>query len=315
MAIRYLAQRAIFALTTLFVITITAFLLVSAARGDPALIALEQDGQTPTPELLAEYRRQLGLDAPLPVQYVRWLGRVIQGDLGRSILSRRPVLAILGERIWPTVQLGLATLVVSTVVGLGLGLAVTFSRSATVDLGVRGAIVLAAGLPSFLLAIGLSVVVAERLRLLPVAGYGAWQHFILPVAALSVVPAAATLRLTRSAVRSVLAEDFVRTARAKGLPERTVAIQHVLRAAAAPLIASVGVRFGNILAGTVIVETIFAWPGMATAVITAISGRDVPVIAGYVLLTGSMVIAANFVTDVVTSVVDPRVALGGWRAR
>lgn len=313
-AVRYLAQRAAFALSTLLLLTIVAFLLVSAARGDPALIALEQDGQTPTPELIAAYRRQLGLDAPLPVQYVRWLSRVVQGDLGRSNLTRRPVGAILGERLWPTLQLGLATLVVSTVVGLGLGLVTTFSRSGSVELGVRGAVTIAAGVPSFLVAIALSLVVAERLRLVPIAGYGSLAHLVLPVTALSILPAAATLRLTRSAVRSVLAEEFVRTARAKGLPEPWVAIHHVLRAAAAPLVATIGVRFGHILAGTVIIETIFAWPGMATTVLTAISGRDGPVIAGYLLLTGTLVIVANFLTDVVTSLIDPRVSLG-WRAR
>lgn len=313
-SLAFLARRAAFALTTLLVLTIVAFLLVSAARGDPALIALEQDGQTPTPELLATYRRQLGLDMPLPLQYVRWLGQVVQGDFGRSVLTRRPVAAMLGERIWPTLQLGLATLVVSTVVGTGLGFVVAFSRSSVVEVGLGGAVILAAGVPSFLVAIALSHLVAERLRLVPVAGYGSLPHLVLPVVTLALLPAAATFRLTRSAVRSVLTEDFVRTARAKGLSERTIAVHHVARAAAAPLVASIGVRFGHILAGTVIIESIFAWPGMGTTVLTAISGRDLPVIAGYLLLTGGLVITANFATDVITSVIDPRVPLG-WRAR
>ncbi|GIW08054.1 MAG: ABC transporter permease [Dehalococcoidia bacterium] len=306
----YLLRRALVALTTLVVVSVVCFLLVNAARGDPALIALEQSGETPTPDLLAEYRWQLGLNSPLPVQYVRWIERVVHGDLGRSILQRRPVATILGERVWPTLQLGLATLAVSTLAGVVLGVVVAFSRAPFVDVAIRSAVVVAAAFPSFLVAIGLIMLIGERLRLVPVAGYGSPQHLILPVLALSIVPAASTLRLTRSAVRSVLAEDFVRTARSKGLAEWTIAVRHVLPSAAAPLIASVGVRFGQILAGTVVIETIFAWPGMATAVITAISGRDVPVIAGYVLITGTLVIVANFLTDLVTRLVDPRVAAG-----
>jgi len=304
---RYLIARLTLSVPTLIAVSIIAFVLTTAARGDPALLALQQGGYDPTPELLQQYREMLGLDAPLPMRYFRWLIAVTHGDLGTSFISNRPVAEMLGERVLPTFALGAAALVLSSAVGIGLGLLLALSRSNSVDMGTRILVSFFAGIPSFWLAIGSIMLLGAKLRLLPVAGYGDWQHFLMPALALAVGPAAATLRLTRNSVLDVLAEDFVRTARAKGLTWRIIGLRHVLRCALLPILAFTGVRFGHLLAGAVIIEPLFAWPGMGSVLIGAISGRDLPVIGGYVLITGIPVIAANVITDVVSRAIDPRV--------
>ncbi|HEX2324633.1 MAG TPA: ABC transporter permease, partial [Chloroflexota bacterium] len=192
---RYLLGRLLAAVPTLLALTLVAFLLTTAARGDPALEALQQAGDVPTPEALAQYRSQLGLDEPLPVRYVRWLGGVARGDLGRSYLSRRPVAAVVGERVRATLILGLSALVTSTVLGVGLGTLFSMRQDTWIDhVGRLGTVFLAA-IPSFWLAIVLIVLFGEKLRLLPVAGFGVGRHLVLPTLALSLGPAAALMRL------------------------------------------------------------------------------------------------------------------------
>lgn len=312
---RYFAGRLGLAVPTLLALTFAAFFLTTAARGDPALLALQQAGVDPTPEALVEYREKLGLNDPMPVRYVHWLQSVVMGKLGTSFLSNRPVVEVLGERVVPTVALGLVALTVSTIAGIGLGIRLALVRSPFVDGIVRGGAILGGSIPGFWLAIGLIVVFGEWLRLFPVAGYGHWEHFVLPVTALTLGSTVSLMRLTRAIVLDVLSEDYVRTAIAKGLPARTVLLSHVLRNAFLPLLALTGLRFGHILAGAVIIESIFAWPGMGTVVIGAISGRDLPIIGGYVLIAGSLMIAVNLGVDLVSGMVDPRVQYGHrpWR--
>jgi peptide/nickel transport system permease protein len=296
------------AVPTLILLSIAAFALTTAARGDPALIALQQDGQDPTPALLAEYRTRLGLDEPLPVRYVAWLGGVLHGDLGRSLLTSRPVAQMLGERLGPTLLLAGTALVMSTLCGLALGVILANGRGSRAESIVRTGLTIAASVPAFWLAISLIVLFGERLRLLPVAGYGTWQQLVLPALALSIGPIAALARLTRGLVLDTFAEDYVRTARAKGLPEPLIARRHILRTTAAPLVALTGVRLGHLLGGAIIVESIFGWPGMGSVLLAAISGRDLPVICGYVLMTGGLVIVARVVGDATAVLLDPRLA-------
>jgi ABC-type dipeptide/oligopeptide/nickel transport system permease component len=293
---------------TLLLLSILAFGLTTAARGDPALIALQQDGQAPTPAVLADYRARLGLDAPLPVRYVRWLGAALHGDLGRSLLTNRPVAQMLGERIAPTLLLAGSALVFSTVCGLALGLGLAAGRATAVEPVVRVALTVLASIPAFWLAIALIVVCGERLRLLPVAGYGTWQHLVLPTLALSVGPIAVLARLTRGLVIDTSREDYVRTARAKGLPGVTITHRHLLRNAAAPLVALTGVRLGHVLGGAIILESIFGWPGTGSLLLGAVSGRDVPVLCGYLLMTGGLVIVARVLSDALTLGLDPRLS-------
>ena len=307
---RYLMVRLISAVPILFLITALAFILTTEARGDPALLALQQSGQTPTPELLEKYRRILGLEDPLPVRYVHWLVGLAHGDLGNSFLTNRPVAEMLGERIVPTLELGLSALVVSMVAGVTLGVALALSQDGLPGLITRGLAYLIAAAPPFWLAIGLILLFGTQWRLLPVAGYGSWQQFLLPTLSLAAGPTAATLRVTRNSVLDVLGEDYVRTARAKGLPQMTVVLRHIMRSASLPVLALSGVRFGHLLAGSVIIESIFAWPGMGSVLVAAISGRDLPVIGGYVLLTGVPVVIANILADLASCALDPRVRLG-----
>ncbi|MBI2760375.1 MAG: ABC transporter permease [Chloroflexi bacterium] len=308
--IRYAGRRLLTALLTLFLLTVLTFLMTTAARGDPALLALQRSGVEPTPELLRQTRERLGLTDPLPVRYTRWARGAVRGDLGRSFLTNRPVGEMLSERIRPTLSLGAATLAVSAILGIGLGAVTAVARRRVIDITVRATTLLLASIPAFWLSLGLILVLGERLRLLPVAGYGGWKHYVLPVTALSLGPTASLLRLTRGAVLDVLSDDYVRTARAKGLGSRTVLVRHVLRNAALPVFTLLGLRFGHILGGAVIVESIFAWPGMGTVLITAISGRDLPVIGGFVVITGLVVVSVNLTVDLICPLIDPRIRIG-----
>lgn len=307
---RYLLERLLAVVPTMLALTLVAFLLTTAARGDPALEALQQAGDVPSPEALATYRQQLGLDQPFPVRYARWVSGAIRGDLGRSYLSRRPVGAMIGERIRATLILGASALGVSSTLGIGLGILFAMRHDTWVDHLGRLVTVLLASVPGFWLAIALIVIFGEKLRLLPVTGFGVDRHLVLPTIALSLGPASSLMRLTRARMLEALDQDYVRTARAKGLGEGPVAWRHVLRNAAIPIASLLGLRFGHILAGAIVVESIFAWPGMGSVVLTAISGRDLPVIGGYVLIAGLLFIGVNLFVDLCYALLDPRIRLG-----
>jgi peptide/nickel transport system permease protein len=312
---RYVLHRIAAAVPTLLLITIAAFLLSVAAKGDPALLALKAGGQEPTPEAVAAYREKLGLDDPLPVRYLRWLGNAAQGDFGRSSLDGRAVTSIIGERIVPTLRLGFAAFAVAAVVGVGLGIIFGLRANSALDVGGRFVTMLLAAIPSFWLALILIVLVGERWKLLPVAGYGGVDYLVLPVIALAAGPASSLMRYTRSATIEVWRQDYIRTARAKGVAEHTAALRHALPNALLPIITILGLRFGQILAGAIIIEVIFSWPGMGTAVLNAISARDLPVISAYVLLAGILFILVNLATDIGYVLLDPRIRLGAGGRR
>jgi peptide/nickel transport system permease protein len=220
------------------------------------------------------------------------------------------VAEVIGERLRATLILGVSALAVSTLLGLSLGTLFALRHDTWIDHAGRFATLLLASVPSFWLAIVLIVVFGEKLRLLPVAGFGLGRHLVLPTLALAIGPASALMRLTRARLLEVMGQEYVRTARAKGLGEPAVAWRHLLRNAAIPIASVLGLRFGHILAGAVIVESIFAWPGMGSVVLTAISGRDLPVIGGYVLIAGLLFVGANLLVDVSYVALDPRVRLG-----
>lgn len=312
---RYILGRVAIIVPTLLFLTVTAFFLTTAARGDPAELALRAGGQEPTVEAIAAYRQQLGLDDPFLVRYGRWLVGLTRGDLGVSFLSPRTVAAIIGERIEPTLRLGLTAFVFTTVVGVGMGIIFGLSAGSWLDVGGRWASLLLAAIPSFWLALLLITFFAETLRSLPAAGYGGPRYLLLPVIALSAGPAAGLMRLTRSAVLEVRRLDYIRTAHAKGLALTRIALRHLLPNALLPIITLLGLRFGQLLAGAIVIETIFAWPGMGTALIAAISGRDLPVIGAYVLLAGVAFVIVNLLTDISYGLLDPRVRLGATKGR
>ncbi len=312
---RYLLGRVATAIPTLLLLTFVAFLLTSAARGDPAEAALRQGGQEPTREAIAAYRQQLGLDDPLIVRYGRWLINLTHGDLGTSFLSQRPVRDIIGERLEPTLRLGITAFIVTSIVGIGLGILFGLNVNSKLDVIGRWISLLLAAIPSFWLALLLVSIVAERWRLLPVAGYGSARYLILPVIALSCSPAAGLMRLSRAAMIEVWRQDYVRTARAKGLRQYALVLGHALPNALLPIVTVLGLRFGQLLAGAIVIETIFSWPGMGSALIGAISGRDLPVIGAYVLLAGVAFIIVNLLTDLSYGLLDPRIRLGESNGR
>ncbi len=312
---RYLLGRVATAVPTLLLLTFVAFLLTSAARGDPAEAALRQGGQEPTTEAIAAYRQKLGLNDPLIVRYGHWLLNLTHGDLGTSFLSQRPVRDIIGERLEPTLRLGLTAFVVTSIVGIGLGIIFGLNVNSKLDVIGRWISLLLAAIPSFWLALLLVSIVAERWRLLPVAGYGGARYLILPVIALSCSPAAGLMRLSRAAMIEVWRQDYVRTARAKGLRHHALVLGHALPNALLPIVTVLGLRFGQLLAGAIVIETIFSWPGMGSALIGAISGRDFPVIGAYVLIAGVAFIIVNLLTDLSYGLLDPRIRLGESKGR
>ncbi len=306
---RYILTRLAAAIPTLIILTFVAFLLNSAAKGDPALNALRAGGQEPTPQAVAEYREKLGLNDTLPMRYVRWVTDAVQGDFGRSFIDQREVSEILGERLMPTLRLGIAAFVFSTLLGVSLGILFGLFANTWIDHGGRVVSLLLASIPSFWLALLLITFISEKWRLLPVAGYGGFKYMILPVLALSLGPAATLMRFTRSAMIESWRQDFVRTARAKGLHQRTMVLRHALPNALLPIVTLLGLRFGQILAGAIVIEAIFAWPGMGSQLIAAISGRDLPVIGAYVLIAGGIFIVVNLLTDLSYAFLDPRIRL------
>jgi peptide/nickel transport system permease protein len=247
------------------------------------------------------------------VRYVTWVGNVLQGDFGRSSLDGREVTTILRERIGPTLRLGIAAFAMTAVVGIGLGIVLGRFANSPIDVAGRFFSILFAAIPSFWLALLLIVYFGERWKILPVAGYGGVKYMILPVIALSCGPAASLMRYTRGATIEVLRQDYVRTAQAKGLNEVVIALRHALPNAMLPILTILGLRFGQILAGAIVVEGIFSWPGMGSAVLNAISSRDLPVISAYVLLAGVFFVVINLFTDLSYVALDPRIRLGASR--
>ena len=309
--IGYLVRRSTALVPTLILVSMLAFGFTELAGGDPAREAAEQgDDDLASEELVAELRSRWGLDDALPLRYVRWLGNAIQGDLGESYLSGRPVAQELLEKYPATLLLALSALIFATLLGIPLGVMVALKSNSWIDhLGRVGAVSIAA-VPGFWLGLLMIVLFAEVLGLLPAGGFGLDGHLLLPAAALGSLPAATVMRLTRASVLEVQHLDYVRTAQAKGLGPGLVARRHILPNALVPSITFLGLQFGHLLGGAIVIEAIFAWPGVGQVVLTAVSGRDIPVIAGYVLLTGLIYVVVNLAVDVFYVVLDPRGRLG-----
>lgn len=308
--LRYLTLRLAGLVPTLFAVSALAFLLTQLAGGDPAREAAQQGGDVAAEEVVAALRTRWGLDEALPVRYGRWLGAALQGDLGESYLTKRSVAQEFLTTFPATVVLAVAGLAMAALMGIPLGVLAALDRGSWLDALGRVMAVSLAAVPGFWLGLLFITMFAEHLRLLPAGGYGLDRHLVLPAVALGAFPGAAVMRLVRSSVLEIQQQDFVRTARAKGLGKADVAVRHILPNALIPAVTYLGLHFGNLLAGAVVIESIFAWPGIGRVVLTAVSGRDVPVIAGYVLLSGVVYVLVNLTVDVIYVLVDPRIRLG-----
>lgn len=311
---RYLVRRLLHLVPVLLGVSIVVFVVLQLAPGDPAAIML---GAEATEAELGRLRAELGLTEPLPVQYVRWLALVAQGDLGRSFWTKRPVLPEGLERFQATLILTGTGLVLSTIFGMALGVASATRPNSLLDRVSAVASLFGASMPVFWLGLVLMVVFALSLRWLPASGmyapYGArgpadlLAHLVLPSVTIAAASTTLVARLTRSTMLDVLGQDYIRTARAKGLGERRVVVRHGLTNALVPIVTVVGVQVGYLLGGAVLTETVFAWPGVGTLMLHAILQRDYPLVQGCVLVVALTFVLVNLVVDLLYAWLDPRI--------
>ncbi len=311
---RFLITRLTSLVPILFGTSLVAFLLIRLVPGDPAiaLLGMEADARA-----IAALRQQLSLDQPLVVQYVTWLGRILTGDFGRSIQGGRPVLPLLLGALGPSALLAIAALLISLAIAIPAGIVAATKRNSGADYAASFLALCGLSMPSFWLGVLLILAFSIYLPILPASGYvsplvdplGHLKHLILPALTLGAALAAATMRMTRATMLEVLRADYVRTARAKGLPPRAVIWSHALRNARIPIATLLGIQFGQLLGGVVVTETVFSWPGIGKLTVDAIFARDYPVVQGAVLLTATLFVLINLATDLLYTALDPRVRL------
>lgn len=302
---RYILRRILLAIPTLIGVSLITFMLVRFS-GDPARFVL---GEQATEEAIASFNARHGLDRPMLVQFMDYNWRALRGDLGDSVRYNEPVTSMLGERIGATLELGVSAFILSIVVGITAGVISALNVGKAPDRITRAFALLLQSIPGFYLGILLIILVSVNWGLLPTGGRGSFRHLILPTVTLSTVFIATIVRFTRSSMLDVLTQDFVRTARAKGLAERAVVIRHVLRNALVPLITVLALQVAVIFSGAVVTETIFSWPGVGRLVVGAIQTRDYPVVQGTVLVLTSCVVLLNIVVDIAYGAIDPRIKI------
>jgi len=310
---RYIARRLLIWIPVLLGISIAAFLLGRIAPGDPVDDALARIGiEFPTEADRAEMRSQLGLDQSLPRQYIRWLARVLHGDLGTSYTSNRDIGQELARRFPVTLKLSVSALAVAVVLGVGGGVLMAAFHGSWLDALLRSVSTLLLSVPGFWLALLLITVFAEQLHWLPTSGLDRGiLSLVLPSLALAAANVGSTSRVVRGNVIAQLGEQYILVANAKGLPQRMVVLGHALRNSLVPVITLIGNYFGGILGGSTIIENIFAIPGIGGYVLSAIQNRDYPVIQGYVLITGTTFVLITLGIDLMYIAVDPKIRVGG----
>ncbi len=300
----YLIRRLLIALPTLFGVVLLVFLMVRLAPGDPAVLLA---GEYAPPEVVEAIRERYGLDRPLPEQFLIYLGNLLRGDLGESARSRRPVAVELATYFPNTLELATAAILVALLTGVPLGILAALRPGSGLDLGVMTLALLGVSMPVFWFGLLAILIFSVQLGWFPVAGKGSLAHLVLPAVTLGVNATALLARMTRGALLEVLGQDYIRTARAKGLPERAVVYKHALRNALIPVVTVAGLEFGTLLAGAVVTETIFAWPGLGQLLVGSILARDYPVVQGAVLLVAALFVLINLLVDLVYAWIDPRV--------
>jgi ABC-type dipeptide/oligopeptide/nickel transport system permease component len=309
----YVLRRLLLMLPVAFLVTVGVFMLIHLTPGDPALILLGEDR---SPQAIAQIHQQLGLDKPLYVQYVIWLGRLAHGDLGRSVTTNQPVATAIGERLPATIELGLVALLWSLIVAIPLGTIAAVRRGSLADQVATGITVAGVSIPNFFIGIVLIFVLSVSFRIFPFGGYVPFtqdpfenlRHVVLPAIALGTAGAAINMRFTRSSMIEVLNLDFIRTARAKGASWRRVVFIHALKNALIPVVTIVGLQIGGIIEGAVVTETVFTWPGVGRLAVESIFDRDYTVVQGIVLLAAFSYMVANLLVDLVYGWLDPRIS-------
>jgi ABC-type dipeptide/oligopeptide/nickel transport system permease component len=303
----YLIRRVLLFIPTLWVAITLVFVIFRLIPGDPAQLAA---GESASQEVVETIRRDMGLDKPIAVQYVRYLGDLVQGDLGHSRVYQGGVGDEILNRLPATLKLALAAMLIATVVGVTLGIISAIRPSSWIDYLSMVTAVGGVSLPAFWLGLMLIIVFSVKLDLFPVAGYNQQSAIVLPAVTLAAHQMAVLARITRSSMLGVLSQDYMRTARAKGLPERPVILRHALRNALIPTITIAGMQLGYLLGGSLVVETVFAWPGLGRLMIDSIQLRDYTMIQAIVLVFAVLMLLVNLLVDVLYGVIDPRVSYG-----
>ena len=309
---RFLLRRIAAAIPVMAAVAVAVFLMLRLAPGDPAAVLA---GDAATPATIAAIHASLGLDDPIPVQFLRWLGLLLHGDLGTSIVSSEPVLRLIGERVGPTLSLTATTIVFAIAFGIPLGVLAAWYQGRWIDRAVMVVAVLGFSVPIFVLGYVFIYCFSLKLRWLPVQGFvglaqGAWPfatHLMLPTLTLGMVYLALITRVTRAAMLDVLGSDYIRTARAKGVGERSVMLAHALRNAAVPIVSIIGIGFALLIGGAVVTESVFNLPGLGRLTVDSVLGRDYPVIQGLILVLSLVYVLINLATDVAYALLDPRI--------
>ncbi len=310
---QYIVRRVLIMFPVAFLVTVFLFVLIRQTPGDPVLVRL---GEEATPENRAALRHELGLDRPVTVQYVKWLGRVLRGDFGRSIRNNQPVLDALAERLPKTLELGLVAFAYSVGIAIPLGTLGALFRRGPIGLAASAFTFAGVSMPNFFLGTLLILFLSVKLGWLPPGQYVPFsedpldnlRRLIMPAITLGTAGAAVNMRLIRSSLLDVIVQDYIRTARAKGLPERLVFFRHALRNALIPVVTIVGIQVGALWEGAFVTETIFAWPGVGRLTINSISGRDYPVVQAVVLIAAFSFMLSSLLVDLAYAWLDPRIS-------
>ncbi|EZH65448.1 peptide ABC transporter [Bacillaceae bacterium JMAK1] len=310
----YILKRIVSLLPVLFVVSVVIFGIVHLTPGDPASYML---GEEASPEQVNELREELGLNDPIPVQYLNWLGGVVQGDFGDSYFMNQSVLDAIFSHIGPTLSLAIVAEIIALSISIPIGIVAAIKRGTATDQSVMVVSLMGMAIPSFLLALFLALIFGVQLGWLPVAGYqplsnGLWNHLqylILPAISLGAIQAALIARMTRASMLEVLNTDYIKMARSKGMKERTVIYSHALKNAFLPILTVIGATFGALVTGAVVTETIFNIPGIGQLIINSIERRDYTIIQGIVLFVTLIYVTINLIIDLLYGFIDPRVRL------
>ena len=314
--IPYTLRRIVILLPTAMLVALFAFILMHLIPGSPAVVMLGDDA---TPEIIAQLEKEMGIDKPIYVQFQRWFFKLLRGDLGESIFFDRPVLDLIMGAMGPSLLLAVLSLGISLVIGICAGVLAAVKRNSWIDQVSLTSALLGASIPSFWLGLTLILLFSVKIQIFPTSGYQSIldsgditniKYLILPALALGLPSSALITRLTRSAMLDVLGKDYVNTARAKGLRERSVILKHALRNATIPVVTVTSFTFMNILSRAVVTESIFRIPGLGSLIVTSIMRRDYPTIQGILLVIAGMYIAVNLITDLTYTLIDPRIRLG-----
>lgn len=311
----WMVRRVLVSLVLIWIVATVVFTVIHLVPGDPAELLLSSGGMAPDPAAVAELRERLGLDRPFLVQYGEFLGRLLRGDLGASMIDEYPVIDEVLLRLPRTLELIAAGALLAVVTGIPVGTEAALRRGTVFDRATSATAALLLAVPIFVIGTLLVLVFAQWLRWMPAGGYVAladdtWQHLTLltmPALAVAKGLTAVVFRMTRAAVLDSLSRDFVRTARAKGLSPSRILVHHVVRNAIIPVLTVLALQMGTLLGGTVLVEYVFNWPGMSTPLLKAVEARDYPMVVGIVLVISVLFVALNLVMDVVYAVLDPRI--------